>query len=93
MVNKEMFKIEISAFDGVIDDLTKKAEILAELSKDESKDMTYRCLSMEMANKYVEAASFLRKKENELLTTTKAALEKEIEELKKEVGENERPNE
>lgn len=93
MVNKEMLKLELSAFDGVIDDLTKKAEILAKLSKDESKDMQYRCLSIEMANKFVEAANFLRQKENELLTTTKTALEKQIEELKKEVGENERPNE
>ena len=93
MVNKEMFKLETAAFDVVINDLTKRSEVLAEFSKDDSQDMSVRCLSIEMANKYVEAANFLRKKENELLTTTKTALEKEIEELKKEVGENERPNE
>ena len=89
MVNKEMFKLETAAFDVVINDLTKRSEVLAEFSKDDSQDMSVRCLSIEMANKYVEAAKFLRQKENELLTTTKTALEKEIEELKKEVGENE----
>ena len=89
MVNKEMLKLETAAFDVVINDLIKRSEVLDEFSKDDSQDMTVRYLSIEMANKYVEAANFLRQKENELLTTTKTTLEKEIEELKKEVGENE----
>ena len=88
MVHTEIFKLEIAAFNEVIEDLTKKSEVFAELSKDESKDMVYRCLAIEIANKYVDAASFLRQKENELLTTTKTALEKQLEELKGKDGEN-----